>query len=196
MSEHQKSYTRRFSMPSSPPPEGVKLYDFLSLNDIDSIEKYLKTSSDGISYEEFRQLLTRFSIEYRDDDFEHVCMKIDLDRDSRIKFNEFIAYFITELQNDDNAAERLSVVPPIASSANVLSTFHRSAVLRTFFIASSSDTAKDESVNISSGNYITIGCYGDVNCWSSKWKLDQIIHVGEFGTFSVIAVQVVEYEIL
>lgn len=194
MSATGKSYTFHYSMSSQPPPtsEGVKLYDFLSLRDIDSIEKYLKSSSVGISYEEFRKLLTRFHIEYRDEDFENVCFKINLDRDSRIKFNEFIAYFITELQNDDNAAERMTVVPPIATSANVLSTVHRSAVLRTFFIASSSDYARDESVNTSSGNYITIGCYGDVNCWSSKWKLEQIIHVGEFPTFSLIAAQAVE----
>lgn len=162
----------------------VKLYEFLAVSDIEKIEKYLKNAADGISYEEFRQLMTRFNIEYRDDDFEYVCMKIDLDRDSRIKFNEFISYFITELQNDDNAADRLSVVPPIAYSAKVLATTHRSAVLRTFFIptpSSSSDkAAQGEPVNTSSGNYITIGCYGDVNCWSSKWKLDRIIHVGKF----------------
>jgi hypothetical protein len=156
----------------------VKLYEFLSLRDIDSIEEYLKRSDEGISYEEFRQLLTRFNIEYRDNDFENVCLKIDLDRDSRINFNEFIAYFITELQNDDNAAEKLSVVPPIAKSAYVLSTVQRSAILRTFFLPSV-NSASDELVGASCGSYITIGCYGDVNCWSSKWKFDRVINVGE-----------------
>lgn len=162
------------------PPPPIKLYEFLSVQDIDSIEKYLKRSTDGISYEEFRKLLTRFNIKYRDDDFVNVCLKIDLARDSLINFNEFIAYFITELQNDDNAAERMSVVPPIPKSPNVLSFTQRSAILRTFFIPNSSQSdKKDERVNKSSGNYITIGCYGDVNCWSSKWKLDQILYVGE-----------------
>lgn len=159
----------------------VKLYEFLSVSDIKSIEKSLKSSKEGISYGEFRQLLTRFNIEYRDDiEFENVCMKIDLDRDSRIKFNEFIAYFITELQNDDNAAEKLSVLPPIAKSAKILAITQRSSILKTFFTQSPSD--KGES--LLSGNYITIGCYGDVNCWSSKWKLDKIIYVGEFLSIS------------
>lgn len=169
--------------PSSPlsqnPSSTVKLYEFLSLEDVNSIEKYLKRSDDGISYEEFRQLLTRFNIEYRDNDFENVCLKIDLDRDARIKFNEFIAYFITELQNDDNAAERMSVVPPIAKSAYVLPTAQRSAILRTFFIPSDNVIDEIENITIPGGNYITIGCYGDVNCWSSKWKLDKIIRAGE-----------------
>lgn len=154
------------------PSTTVKLYEFLSLRDIDIIEQSLKQKNDGISYEEFRQLLTRFNIKYRDNDFENVCLKIDLDRDSRIKFNEFVAYFITELQNDDNAAERLSIVPPIAKNAFVLSIAQRSAILRTFFIPS-------DNSELLSGNYITVGCYGDVNCWSSKWKLDRIIHIGE-----------------
>jgi hypothetical protein len=162
----------------------VKLYEFLSTRDIDSIEKYLKQhSATGISYEEFRRLLTRFNIKYRDDDFENVCLKIDLDRDSRIKFNEFIAYFITELQNDDNAAERLSVMPPIAKPANVLTTTQRSTILRTLYMPT--DKEKDEDANISSGNYITIGCYGDVNCWSSDWKLEESANVGEFFCFKL-----------
>lgn len=157
----------------------VKLYEFLSLKDIDSIEKHLKRFDEGISYEEFRQLLTRFNIEYRDNDFENVCLKIDLDRDSRIKFNEFIGYFITELQNDDNAAEKLSVVPPIAKTAYVLSIVQRSVILRTFFLPS--NDANDE--NLSQENYITIGCYGNVNCWSSKWKFDRAFNVGGFYKF-------------
>lgn len=155
----------------------VKLYEFLSTRDIDSIEKYLKHSATGINYEEFRRLLTRFNIKYRDDDFVNVCLKIDLDRDSRIKFNEFIAYFITELQNDDNAAKRLSVMPPIAKPANVLATTQRSAILKTLYMPT--DKERDGDANILSGNYITIGCYGDVNCWSLKWKLERSLNVGE-----------------
>ena len=157
------------------PPPIVKLYEFLSLEDIEEIEKHLKHSANGISFEEFRELLTRFNVEYRDNDFVNVCRKIDLDRDSRIKFNEFIAYFITELQNDDNAAEKLSVVPPIAKSASVVPTIHRSSVLRTFFIRSSREESALEGI------FITVGCHGDVNCWSSKWKLDRVVRVGEFS---------------
>lgn len=142
-----------------------KLYNILSVKDIDNIQIYFNNTN-GLTYDDFRDFLARFELEgFDEDDFMNLCLKIDMDRDCRIKFNEFIAFFITELQNDDNAAERLSIMPPIVKSTKITSTMmQRSNIVRGFYVA---------------GFYITFGSYGDVYYWSPKWKLERIIHVGE-----------------
>lgn len=147
-----------------------KLYDFLSTHDIDNIQKHFKKQkSTGLSYEKFRSLLARFNITYADEAFRNVCRKIDLDRDNVVNWSEFIAYFIVELENDDKAKERLSIIPPINGPANVLSTTLSSSVARINFMGGSTADAK----------YITIGCYGDVNFWTTKWKLERTCHAGK-----------------
>jgi hypothetical protein len=183
-----------------------KLYNFLSVKDIDDSKEYF--GSDGLSYENLREYLTRFGIKYNDNDFETLCLKIDMDRDCQIKFNEFISYFIMELQNDDKDAERLTITPAIAKSAKVLSTQQRSNVLRIFYIPPTSPTIMEQELTkilspsllsltspmpksmmtsiadkdriISDGCYLSIGCYGDVYVWSFDWKLEQVINVGKF----------------
>lgn len=160
-----------------------KLYDFLSVENIDEAKVYFETfGKNGLSYNELREYLTQHGIVYSDDVFENVCSRIDMDRDSRIKFNEFIAYFITELQNDDNAAERLSIIPPIPKSTKVVPTMVRNRILRIFYIPPSSEmtTAETTDSNATRGNgcYITVGWYGDAYLWSDKWKLEAIFFVG------------------
>lgn len=145
-----------------------KLYDTLSVQDIDAIQQYFESLDDGLSYEQFRQFLRDYNIDFSDSDFVTLCLRIDMDRDSRIKFREFISYFITELQNDDNAAERLSIVPPIAHSPMVLAQTQRNLILRVFYVET-----------LMRGCYLTVGCFGDLYIWSSKWKLERIVFVGE-----------------
>lgn len=148
----------------------LKLYEVLSLEDIDKIQRqFRKQKSGGLSYEKFRSLLARFDVVYSDDVFHNVCLKIDMDRDNVVNWGEFIAYFICELQIDDNMNERFSIVPPIPKSTNVLSTQHRNRVIRILFTG---DRSGD-------GNYATIGCYGDLHMWSPKWKLETILHAGK-----------------
>lgn len=93
-------------MSSHPPTilEAVpKLYDRLSLQDVDIIQKHFGAQKlGGLSYEKFRSLLGRFNLVYSDDTFHNVCLKIDTARDNVISWSEFIAYFILELQIDDN----------------------------------------------------------------------------------------------
>lgn len=147
-----------------------KLYNFLSTQDIDNIQKqFKKQKSAGLSYEKFRSLLAHFNITYSNEAFRNVCLKIDLDRDNVVNWSEFIAYFILELENDDNAKERLSIIPPIPKSANVLSSILPSTTVRINFMDGAS----------TDGNYVTIGCYGEVNFWTSKWKLERTIHTGK-----------------
>lgn len=146
-----------------------KLYNFLSTQDIDNIQKYFKKQkSAGLSYEKFRSLLARFNIAYSDEVFQNVLLKIDLDRDDVVNWSEFIAFCILELENDDDAKERLSIIPPIPKSANILST-----TLQSFAVKINFDPALDE------GRFITVGCYGDVNFWTTKWKLERTIRVGK-----------------
>lgn len=146
-----------------------KLYNFLSTQDIDNIQKYFKKQkSAGLSYEKFRCLLARFKIAYSDEVFQNVCLKIDLDRDDVVNWSEFIAFCILELENDDDSKERLTIIPPIPNSVNILST-----TLPSFVVKINFDAALVE------GRYITVGCYGDVNFWSTKWKLERTIRVGK-----------------
>jgi hypothetical protein len=150
-----------------------KLYNFLSTQDIDNIQKHFKKhKSAGLSYEKFRSLLARFNIAYSDEAFRNVCLKIDLDRDNVVNWSEFIAYFILELENDDNAKLPiyiLSIIPPIPKPANVLSTTLQSSAARINFMGGSS----------TDGKYVTIGCYGEVHFWTSKWKLERTCYAGK-----------------
>ena len=153
-----------------------KLYDFLSVRDIDNIQKYFKNQkSSGLSYEKFRSLMESFDIFYFDDDFHNVCLKIDLDRDNAINWSEFIAYFILELQNDDNMKERLSIIPPIPKPANVFNSTHRSNIARILFMSD----VKPSDANVYGGCYVTIGSYGDLYFWTSQWKLQMITNAGK-----------------
>jgi hypothetical protein len=144
----------------------TRLYDFLSLEDIDTIRKQFKRQkSGGLSYENFRILLSHFDIVYPDEAFRNVCLKVDLDRDRIINWSEFIAYFKLELQNDDNSRKRLSNIPPIPKPATVLSTTQKSSVVRVLLDAA--------------GKYTTVGSLGDLYFWSSRWKLETIVHAGK-----------------
>jgi hypothetical protein len=156
-----------------------KLYDFLSTRDIDTIQKYFKEQkSSGLTYETFRILLANYNIVYSDAVFHNVCLKIDLDRDNSINWSEFIAYFILELQNDDGAKARLSIIPPISKPAKTVPTSQRSNIVSIQFMRRSSP-ADDAARSDIYGNYVTIGCYGDVNFWSTDWKLEMISHAGK-----------------
>lgn len=144
--------------PSNPSPP--KLYDFLSVQDIDDVRELFKDINDddeGFSYEDIRSLLKKYEIEYTDEAFHNVCLKIDLQRDNIINWSEFISYFIVELQNDDDAKERLSIIPPIPKAANVVSTTLRNTVVRIQLM--------------NDGRYITVGCNAELCFWSAKWKL-------------------------
>lgn len=153
-----------------------KLYDFLSVRNIDNIQRHFKEQkSSGLSYQKFRSLMDSFNIFYSDDAFHNVCLKIDLDRDNAINWSEFIAYFILELQNDDNMKERLSIIPPIPKPANVLMTTQRSKIARILLMSDKKSDA-DNSVY---GCYVTIGSYGDLYFWSTNWKLEMISNAGK-----------------
>lgn len=155
----------------------LKLYEVLSVEDIDKIQRqFRKQKSGGLSYEKFRSLLERFHVVYSDDVFQNVCLKIDMDRDNVVNWAEFIAYFICELQIDDNMNERFSIVPPIPKSTNVLSTQHRNRIARILYTGGSS----------SDGNYATIGCYGDLYMWSPKWKLETTFRAGKLMLTSLM----------
>lgn len=155
-----------------------KLYDRLSLQDIDIIQEHFRAQKlGGLSYEELRSLLARFNVVYSDDAFRNVCLKIDTARDNAINWSEFIAYFILELQNDDNMKERLSIIPPIPKPANVLSSLLPQCVLRVLFMKGEDSSDVERSVY---GNYVTIGSGGDLSFWSCpKWKLERISHAGK-----------------
>lgn len=141
----------------------------LSTQDIDNIQKcFMKQKSARMSYDKFRSLLARFNITYSDEAFQNVCLKIDLDRDDAINWSEFIAFCILELENDQNAKERLSIIPPIPNPTNVWSTVLQSFSVKINFVG----TLADEK-------YITVGCYGDMNFWTTKWKLERTIRVGK-----------------
>lgn len=149
--------------------EVPKLYNFLSSRDIDNIQAYFKSlKSPGLSYEKFRSLMARFNITYSDDAFQTVCLKIDLDRDNVVNWSEFIAFFILEMENDYRTKERLSIIPPIPKSATVIASTLQNQAIRVEF----DGTTENEK-------YITIGCYGDVNFWSPKWKIERTIRVGK-----------------
>jgi hypothetical protein len=154
-----------------------KLYEILSVADIDSIQKYFKDlQDDGLDYAAFRDFLLRYNVRY-DSDFHNLCLKIDMDRDNRIKFHEFITYFIAEYQHDDNAAEKFSIVQPIAKPAKVLSTPVENNILRVFYVPELEAGSKN-SLNAS---YVTVGCFGDTFVWSLKWKLERVVHFGNYA---------------
>lgn len=149
-----------------------KLYKRLSVSDIGNIHKYFKESqSNGLDYLDFRDFLHHFGIKYNDNDFNNLCLKIDMDRDSRIKFHEFITYLVAEFQHDDKAAEKFSIIPPIPRTPRVLTVTAKNQIRRVFCVPMPSDE---------SASYFTVGCSGDLSIWSLKWKLRQIIYLGSY----------------
>lgn len=156
----------------------LKLYNALSVEDIATIQEHFRQlKSSGLSYERFRSLLGQFDIAYSDDVFQNVCLKIDLDRDNAINWSEFIAYFILELQNDDNMSARLSIMLPIPKPAMFLPTTNKNIVSRIL------NTGGSET---SDCNYVTIECYGDLYFWTTaKWRLEMHAEAGKLMLTSV-----------
>jgi hypothetical protein len=159
-----------------------QLYEWLEVKEIDEIQRHFaELTSDGLSYEEFRKLLLRFKLQYDDDVFDILCLKIDMDRDKRIKFHEFISYFIAEYQHDDNAADKFSIVPPIRKLPKVLKSPARNRIAKVFYIPPLHATNKS---NLDS-SYITFSCYGAAYFWSLKWKLNRVMHFGKLYRFTL-----------
>lgn len=54
-----------------------KLYDCLSLKDLDNLKIFFKKLHPlELSYENFRKLLKKYNVNYSDDEYQNVCLKV------------------------------------------------------------------------------------------------------------------------
>ena len=61
-----------------------KLYDCLSLKDIDNLKIYfINLKPRELNYENFRKLLKKYNVNYSDDEYKNVCLKVNYIKDKK-----------------------------------------------------------------------------------------------------------------
>lgn len=61
-----------------------KMYDCLSLKDIDNLKIYFENLKPRkLNYENFRNLLKKYNVNYSDDEYNNVCLKVKYMEDNK-----------------------------------------------------------------------------------------------------------------
>ncbi|CAF4905141.1 WD repeat-containing protein on Y chromosome isoform X1 [Pieris napi] len=118
---------------------------------------------------EFRNLLrTLLNVEYDDDEFKILFLKINTSREGEIDWDELVSHLLLGYFLNDPENERASLQLPIMGLPTVMRSQHRHPISRICFCP---DVAKDRSTNNLTGNYITASRDGMINWWSLDMTL-------------------------
>ncbi|XP_038214707.1 WD repeat-containing protein on Y chromosome [Zerene cesonia] len=118
---------------------------------------------------EFRNLLrTLLNVEYDDDEFNILFLKINTSREGEIDWDELVSHLLLGYFLNDPENERASLQLPIMGLPTVMRSQHRHPISRICFCP---DVAKDRTTDMLTGNYITASRDGMINWWSLDMTL-------------------------
>nr|XP_032514989.1 WD repeat-containing protein on Y chromosome-like [Danaus plexippus plexippus] len=118
---------------------------------------------------EFRNLLrTLLNVEYDDDEFNILFMKINTARNGEIDWDELVSHLLLGYFGNDPENQRASLQLPIMGLPTVMRSQHRHPISRICFCP---DVGKDRSTDPMQGNYITASRDGMINWWSLDMSL-------------------------
>ncbi|XP_025155075.1 WD repeat-containing protein on Y chromosome [Harpegnathos saltator] len=117
----------------------------------------------------FREIL---EIEMSQDEFQILFKKIDVKRDGKVTWDEFISYLLIEFQVQDISRKLRMLEVPLTSLPKLLRTRHRTAVCR---IAFCPEVLPDRSTSFQRGCYLTVSREGTINYWSLDLEYERTV---------------------
>ncbi|RVE45325.1 hypothetical protein evm_010030 [Chilo suppressalis] len=118
---------------------------------------------------EFRTLLRNLlNVEYDDEEFKILFLKINTNRNGEIDWDELVSHLLLGYFGNDPENQRASLQPPIMGLPTVMRSQHRHPISRICFCP---DVAKDRSTDPMQGSYITASRDGMINWWSLDMTL-------------------------
>ncbi|KAJ8721739.1 hypothetical protein PYW07_002514 [Mythimna separata] len=117
----------------------------------------------------FRDLLeTMFRIEYDDEEFKILFLKINSSRTGEITWDELVSHLILCYFSNDPENQRGSLHLPILGRPNILNSKHKHRISRICFCP---EVTQDRSIDPMQGSYITASRDGLINWWTLDMKL-------------------------
>ncbi|XP_028169405.1 WD repeat-containing protein on Y chromosome [Ostrinia furnacalis] len=118
---------------------------------------------------EFRTLLRQLlNVEYDDDEFKILFMKINTNRNGEIDWDELVSHLLLGYFANDPENQRASLQAPIMGLPTVMRSQHRHPISRICFCP---DVSKDRRTDPMQGTYITASRDGMINWWSLDMTL-------------------------
>ncbi|XP_022814894.1 WD repeat-containing protein on Y chromosome-like [Spodoptera litura] len=146
------------------------LHDRCGMNDMRNIKAAFQVAfNNKMTPVEFRALLkTLLDVDYDDEDFNIMFMKINTSRTGEIDWDELVSHLILGYFGNDAENQRESLQPPIMGLPVIMNSQHRHPISRICFCP---DVDKDRCTDPMQGTYITASRDGMVNWWSLDMKL-------------------------
>ncbi|PZC77349.1 hypothetical protein B5X24_HaOG203508 [Helicoverpa armigera] len=148
----------------------VALHDRCSMEDMLKLkEAFQQAFNNKLMANEFRNLLkTLLNVEYDDDQFKILFLKMNTSRTGEVDWDELVSHLILGYFGNDAENQRESLQPPIMGLPTILRSQHRHPISRICFCP---DVEKDRSTDPMQGSYITASRDGMINWWSLDMNL-------------------------
>ncbi|XP_035433899.2 WD repeat-containing protein on Y chromosome [Spodoptera frugiperda] len=146
------------------------LHERCDMNDMRNIKAAFQVSfNNKMTPIEFRDLLKNLlDVDYDDEVFNIMFMKINTSRTGEIDWDELVSHLILGYLGNDSENQRESLQPPIMGLPVIMRSEHRHPISRICFCP---DVDKDRCTDPMQGMYITVSRDGKVNWWSLDMKL-------------------------
>uniref|UniRef100_A0A2A4JJ24 WD repeat-containing protein on Y chromosome n=1 Tax=Heliothis virescens TaxID=7102 RepID=A0A2A4JJ24_HELVI len=148
----------------------AELHDRCSMRDMEKIRKAFEESfNNKMGPLEFRDLLkTLLNVEYDDDEYNLLFMKMNTSRTGEVDWHELVSHLILGYFGNDAENQREALQPPILGLPVILRSQHRHPISRICFCP---DVEKDRSTDPMQGCYLTASRDGMINWWSLDMNL-------------------------
>ncbi|XP_004926930.1 WD repeat-containing protein on Y chromosome isoform X2 [Bombyx mori] len=144
--------------------KNAPLHERCTITDMLKIKEAFQANMNKMLPNEFRNLLrTLLNVEYDDDDYKILFMKINTNRTGDIEWDDLVSHLLLGYFASGAEEQRESLQPPIMGLPTVMRSQHRHPVSRICFCP---DVAKDRSTDPMQGTYITASRDGMINWWS------------------------------
>ncbi|XP_055606864.1 WD repeat-containing protein on Y chromosome [Uranotaenia lowii] len=152
-------------------PNTQLLHRFLNQDHVDQLHR-LFIEKKRLLPEELRQeLFDLAGIQFSDDEFETLFMKINTDQDNYCQWDELISYLILGFQNDDPLAVQESLDLPISGDMTLKLGRQTYPVMKIEF---SPVVSYDGTVNWSQGCWVTSTREAVITFWKRDWKFEKL----------------------
>ncbi|CAH2075872.1 unnamed protein product, partial [Iphiclides podalirius] len=143
----------------------IPLHERCSMNDMVRIKEVFEAANGNKLLEnDFRNLLrTLLNVEYDDEEFKILFMKINTSRDGEIDWDQLVSHLLLGYFGSDQEDQDESLQLPIMGLPKIMRSQHRHPISRICFCP---DVAKDRSTDPMQGSYITASRDGMINWWS------------------------------
>ncbi|XP_072939035.1 WD repeat-containing protein on Y chromosome-like [Epargyreus clarus] len=148
----------------------VPLHERCALSDMVKIkEAFQDAYRNKFLPNEFRDLLrTLLNVEYDDEEYKILFLKINTNRNGEIEWDELVSHLLLGYFGNDPENQRESLQLPIMGLPTIMRSMHRQTISRICFCP---DVAKNRTTDPMQGAYITASRDGMINWWTLDMNL-------------------------